>query len=463
MSDLKKQILHGMWKRKDLSYLLHADQEKVRTAFYQSKARKFYLGCSRRWGKSFFKCVTAAEKAITVDNSEIRYAAPTQKMAKQIVEPHFRRIFNDAPDDVRPDFRVQEQIWRFPNGSSIILAGVDNGGAERLRGTSTTLALVDEAGLMDDLDYLIQDILLPQTITVNGRILIGSTPPRTPAHPFKRQCQDAMMNGAYIKRTIYDAPHINEGMIEEYMYESGGKDSTTWKREYLVEFVTDENLAIVPEWSRLMRGGSSHPLVMEWARPKYYNCWVVADVGFNDLTAIGFFYVDFASGKIVLEDELYMVRTRSDAVNAKVRAKLAALGYHEPQSFTADTLAKNTIVDMSDDETSWSPPPKHNAEGALNNLRLAIQRGQLIIHPRCKVTISHLENGIWNKSKQGFERSDEFGHFDGIDMLKYGVRVVDLTANPYPDDDLPSLDEHHVRGRMRSADSLESLFTRRGH
>jgi hypothetical protein len=47
--------------------------------------------------------------------------------------------------------------------------------------------------------------------------------------------------------------------------------------------------------------------------------------------------------------------------------------------------------------------------------------------------------------------------------LKYGVRVVDLTANPYPDDDLPSLDEHHVRGRMRSADSLESLFTRRGH
>lgn len=461
-TDILKQVRHGLWKRGDLSYLLHADQERILKKWKASKARKFYLGCSRRWGKSWWKCVTAAEKALATPHGEIRYAAPTQKMAKQIVEPHFRRIFNDAPDSHRPDFRVQEQIWRFPNGASIILAGVDNGGAERLRGTSTVLALVDEAGLMDDLDYLIQDILLPQTITVDGRIVVGSTPPRTPSHPFKRQCQEAMMNGAYVKRTIYDAPHITPAMIEEYKEESGGEDSTTWKREYMVEFVTDENLQIIPEWSRVHKDRQvPHPLVKEWKRPPHFKCWVIADVGFNDLTAVGYWYADFHNAVKVLAKERYFTRTRSEVVNKTVRQDLLELGWPEPEGFIADTLAKNTIVDMSDDTTSWAPPYKWNAEGAINALRIEVQRGSIIIDPSCAITISHLENGIWNKSRTQFERSDEFGHFDGIDMCKYAVRTVDTSINPYPDDDLPSLDDNFVRARIRSKDPVEDIFRRR--
>ncbi len=460
-----------MWRKKDLSYLFHEDQEYVYQEWSRKRPRKWYLNCSRRWGKSFFKAVIAAQTALEVDYAEIRYAAPTQKQARNIVEPHFRRIFRDAPDDLRPDFRAQDQVWRFANGATIILAGVDNGGAERLRGTSTHLALIDEAGLMEDLDYIIQDILLPQTITVDGRLLISSTPPRTPAHPYKQHCMSAMITGNYIKRTIYDAPHITAAMVEEYAIESGGKDSTTFQREYLAEFVTDSSSVIIPEWV-----GAKSKAVLDdsYTLPSHYFTWVVADVGYTDLTVIGLFLVDFTQGKLVLWDEIVLTRTKSGDINDIVLARLKKYGWYTPdyrdrdretdqrtpQAFIADTLSKNTIHDMSDERIRWGPPYKQNPDAALNALRMFIGKGGLWVHPRCEVTISHLDNGVWNKARTSFERSDEFGHFDAIDMLKYAVRSINLDQNPFPEPELPSLDTHFHRGKMRSVDPVEEIFGR---
>jgi hypothetical protein len=450
VNDLDVQhLIHAMWRKKDLSYLFHEDQEYVYGQWKARMPRKWYLNCSRRWGKSFFKSVVAAQTALEVDYAEIRYAAPTQKQARNIVEPHFRRIFRDAPDDLRPDFRAQDQVWRFPNGSTIILAGVDNGGAERLRGTSTHLALIDEAGLMEDLDYIIQDILLPQTITVDGRLLISSTPPRTPAHPYKQHCLAAMITGNYIKRTIYDAPHITQQMVEEYAQESGGMESTTFKREYLAEFVTDESSVIIPEWV----GVRKECLIDDsYTLPPYFFTWVVSDVGYTDLTVIGFFFVDFLQAKLVLWDEVVLTRTKSSDINDIVVARLEKWGWTGvvwPQQFIADTLSKNTIHDMSDRRIQWGPPFKQNPDAALNALRVFISGKNLWVHPRCEVTISHLDNGVWNKARTSFERSDEFGHFDAIDMLKYAVRSIDRTMNPFPEDTPPSLDTHFYRGKMR--------------
>jgi hypothetical protein len=50
------------------------------------------------------------------------------------------------------------------NGSEIHLAGTEKGNAEKVRGVSADLCLVDEAGFCDDLDYIIKNILFP-TIT----------------------------------------------------------------------------------------------------------------------------------------------------------------------------------------------------------------------------------------------------------------------------------------------------------
>ena len=39
-----------------------------------------------------------------------------------------------------------------------------------------------EAGFIDRLDYLLKSVRLPQTLTTNGRTIVISTPPDSPAH-----------------------------------------------------------------------------------------------------------------------------------------------------------------------------------------------------------------------------------------------------------------------------------------
>jgi hypothetical protein len=81
----------------------------------------------------------------------------------------------------------------------------------------------------------------------------------------------------------------------------------------------------------------------------------------------------------------------------------------------------------------FRPTRKDDADAALNNMRILIASKQIIINPRCKILISHLNAGIWDKSKTKFARSAlKFGHFDAIDSLKYMVRNVNFQANPFP-------------------------------
>jgi hypothetical protein len=46
--------------------------------------------------------------------------------------------------------------------------------------------------------------------------------------------------------------------------------------------------------------------------------------------------------------------------------------------------------------------------------------------------IFHLKNGIWKKGGKEFARSPDAGHYDAIDALKYMVRNINYTRNPYP-------------------------------
>jgi hypothetical protein len=178
--DLRREA----WRRPSLRYLLHDGQCQLQDAWRKAPGRRFVICCSRRYGKSYWLHVEGVEACLSQPGLQVRYACPTAKMAKTISEPHMRTVLHDCPASLRPQFHRQDGVWRFPNGSELHVVGCDNGGHERLRGASTHLALVDEAGFIDELDYVVQDILLPQTITTDGRILIVSSPARTPAHAF---------------------------------------------------------------------------------------------------------------------------------------------------------------------------------------------------------------------------------------------------------------------------------------
>ena len=92
---------------------------------------------------------------------------------------------------------------------------------------------------MDDLQYIVKSILTPQTLTVKGTTILASTPSVTPDHDYYYIYRECLEDDCVSEFTIYDNKSIDEETLKIYMKEAGGEDSTTFKREYLVKFITD--------------------------------------------------------------------------------------------------------------------------------------------------------------------------------------------------------------------------------
>lgn len=464
-----EQIESALWRTPDLTYLLNDVQEDLFDRFRQSSSRVFVANCARRFGKDRSACIMAIQACLEAPNVQVRYAAPTAKMVKTIIGPHLRSLLESCPPELRPQERVQEGIWRFPNGSEIHVAGTDNNGADRLRGVATDLAIISEAGFVDDLEYLVHSVLMPQLLTTDGRILLISTPPVTPAHPFLAYCARAEGEGAYVKRTIHDAPHISAAQIEEFCAEAGGQNTSTWRREYLCEFVVDEESAVIPEFARY-----EHTIVTPFDLPDHFDAYVSTDVGFYDLTFTVFAVTDFEHAQTLIVDELVHRQSTSDVIDADIEAKERELWPDLLSERHFEThphhVAPRRVVDappiviaeLRKRGRSWVPARKDDADAALNALRLAVSGQKLRIHPRCQRLCSHLRHAVWNKARTSFERSGDFGHFDGVDAAKYLTRSVDTRRNPYPAL-APGVSErtHWIPKRPEQNKGATALFRRR--
>lgn len=427
------------WEIGELSWKLDANQEGMYEFFKANrlKARKHVWNCSRQLGKSFLLCVIAIEHALQNPGSSIKYAAQTAKQVRSIVRPHFRDILEDCPTHLRPTFHVADGEWRFQNGSVATVAGCDNENAEKLRGQHAHLFIVDEGGAIDALEYVVNDIALPQTINTKGRLIIASTPAKTPGHPFKMFCDTAEDAGTLLQRTIHDNPRISEEEIAELMHESGGEDSTTWQREYLIRHVTDQDLAVLKAAteSRLQKitlkvtGDEDKSY-----RPEFFDPYVGIDIGWNpDFTGIVFGYWDYERATLVIEDEFLMRQMDTKALAAVIREKeLALWGEKVPFQRWSD-LDGRLHADLANDHgILLIPTPKDDKDSAINRLNMMIagQKYNLRIHPRCRSLKRQMKNAIWNKQRTKFDRTKADGHFDLVDALIYMARNVAYDMAP---------------------------------
>lgn len=450
MTISRKDAIDRLWRLGQLSWKLDSCQIQLYNKFKESKYRKVVWNCSRRLGKSYTLLIVALEYAIQNSNTQIKYACFTALAGQKIILPTIRSILEDCPEDLKPNYVKNEKCFYFNNGSIIQIEGTDEGNAEKLRGTASHLSILDEAGFMDDLDYVINDILLPQALTTNGRILIASTPSKSPAHPFTKLIMEAIKYDAYIKKTILDAlkdiendpPHLknrlNSDLVHELKEASGGEESSTWKREYLCEILIDTPNAVIPEFNEK----AEKEIVMEWPRPVRYDAYTSLDLGIVDYTAALFAYLDFKNNKLVIEDELWMNGQEVTTKNLadQVRETEARLWVDPVTGATQDPYLR-----VSDDELlvlndlykqhglMFIPTRKDNKEAAINEVRIRIGSRNIVIHPRCKNLIYQLKTAMWAKNRKTFARSEEGGHQDLIDCLIYMVRNVQWQKNPYPE------------------------------
>src|SRR5690606_32964085 len=101
------------------------------------------------------------------------------------------------------------------------------------------------------------------------KLVLISTPPESPAHPFVEFIGRAQKENSYVHFTIFDNPMLSKEQIDDIINEyEGGTNNIDFRREYMAEVIIDERRALVPEWkdSYIGEPERDHELDRFWHR-----------------------------------------------------------------------------------------------------------------------------------------------------------------------------------------------------
>lgn len=436
----KARAIDYAWKTGNLRYKLDSLQRRCYDEIERCAGASFYFNKARRVGGSYLLTVRAVEQCIRKPNAQVRYAAPTTKALRKIVSPNLRKVLTDCPASMRPKWSTLEQEYRFPNGSVLALAGCDAQRYEDLRGTEADEIYMDEVGFIDELDYILNDVLLPQVQDTGGRVILVSTPPRSPTHPAVKLATDHMSAGHYFTCTVWDNPRKTREQHEAFFRRLARGlpldaffRSSMFRREYLAEFIVDENLAVIPEWTREKQELCTY----EPQRPATFDSYAGIDVGFRDGCAYVLGYWDYPNARLVITHELLQfgqgkAEQRAtgllDSFQTKALEIEKAADLPKPPLRVCDNELL-VIDELNRRKFYCRPSDKHDKELAVNALRELIRDGKFVLHPRCIKLSAQLMGTIWNKNRTSFERNDD-GHGDLLDALVYLARAVSRNKDP---------------------------------
>ena len=428
----RKLIADG-WRRGILLHLLHDGQKIIQKCYEESSGQLFVANVSRQFGKSYWAVTKCIELANKKPKARIKYATAYQSDLTEFILPTFHEVLKDCPEYLKPKYKVQGSKWVFPNGSEIKLVGLDKS-PNSLRGNVIDLIVIDEAGFVENLQYVYSSIIVPATLhRPNCRIIFISTPPSTPAHSFGDFIQLAESQGSYVKLAIYDNPRITEADIERMAVAMGGRQTTTFRRECLCELVLDEDLALVPEWNDCLIQEPEYD-----AFHKFYHRYVGMDLGRKDHTAIIFGYYNFKQACLYVEDELTMAGPSWTTVTLKdeiLAKEQLCWGEAKPFRRISDNNNPHLVLDLNSlYDVHFLETSKESLEAMVNEVRIMIGTGHIKISPKCKMLIGCLKYGLWDKNRKEFARNKVYGHFDHFAALMYLVRNLAKNSNPIPAD-----------------------------
>lgn len=428
------------WNSGRLKYKLQVKQKGVYDTIKNSPAEEiFCIVCSRGFGKTFIGSTFAIETALKNKSINILILSSTLKKLRIIVKPAFETLLLDCPPDLRPSFNSQDSVYRFPNGSCVYLGAAEKGHVVNLRGIHNIgLVMLDEVGFFGDeeesypLDYVVEHILNPMFLRskIKARTLMMSTPPDTPSHPFKVYFDAAKLKGCTASFDIYQSDIPPEKIAEA---KARCRDPLAWRREYLCEWVVDTNRLIIPEWkeSYVNEYNEKDPAF------KYHNKYFSLDIGSVDKTVGHFAYYDFPRATLVIADEIVREGrewTTDDLAN-EIRAK-EATRWGDGAKVSKRVGDTNNQILLSDLTRLHNLAIQATGKDSLNAMvaqaRMIVSQGRVQVHPRCKLLIQSMRDGVWNAKKDEFGRTTALGHMDAIASFVYLVRNIDQHQNPIP-------------------------------
>jgi hypothetical protein len=403
--------------------------------------------CARKIGKTWWATYVANKVARAKKNAIIRFAFPTKEQGKTIIVPLFEEFQETCPPDLRwVNREAQDGCWYLPHRNArLYLAGSDTADQiDRLRGPRSDVTLLDEFTFFHcRLRRLITGVLMPQLLSSGGNMICTGTPPESLDHESVQYIEHARKQNRLIKRTIFDNPRLSRADLRliceeahpegttpediEAILDGKKKGSPEWRREFLVELVSDDESRVTPEFD-----DKKHVAQVE--EPHYCLRYVFIDPGYaRDFFAATFGFLDFMAQRLVIRREYVTRQKGTEEIREDLLRIEGELGWREKKVIRP---MEGSNPQQRRDFGSYSTQvvPKSPGKGVLVvPLKNALNGNRVLVDPSCVNLIAQLSHGIWtDKARADFKRGDKQGHLDLLDALATGIRMVNWRHNPAP-------------------------------
>lgn len=307
-----------------------------------------------------------------------------------------------------------------------VIGANDDGSEDRVLGMTAQAMFPDECTVQNKSCFQQQ---VART-SAGKRLKVCTTNPDAPSHWFKTTYINNELPGGchyYEFDITMDNPTLTRGYIELLDMQYIGVDR---KRFLLGQWVADLESLILPEFHV-----KQDTIVKEMEVPTHYTKMVAMDLGMVDDTSIVFGYYDFKRNKKVIQDSIFLKHPTTTEIAEAIKNKEKELWGSEKVMYRYSDTNLHVIHDLTRlHKLQFSPTAKDDKLAQINAFRVSLDNGQYEIHPRNKKLINQLAIGTWNKSKKNYERTDEDGHYDGIDACIYFNRNITgiMHINPFP-------------------------------
>lgn len=423
LSDNASEVL---WERGILTWKLWPQQrgiyDTIRTL--PRTAQVVVVLCARQFGKSVLGVLLALEDCIQNADIIVLIIGPSIKQTREIVRPRMKLLTKDMPAGMVRHLK-SEDTWYFSNGSELKLGGFDTNSAAQRGKTIYKIYMEETCDSEGDdyIDFLQSDLAPALTHSKHAQIIHLTTLPKIPDHPFVLETiPEAALAGAYFKFTIHDNAKLDENQYAQCVKVCGGEHTTAFKREYLCEQVRDSSIILAPEFDE-----EKH--VRTCVVPDWCYFWVGGDTGIvRDLSVFLLCGFDFKRAKILFLDERAF--TPDIGTGAMVAAIREMEGAREVTRHI-DTDARLRLDLSGQHKFITSLPRKDELEATVNQVRVALQNCEVEIDPKCKLLITTLRSGTFNRTRSDLARTTTLGHMDAFMAAAYSIRHANK-SNPYP-------------------------------
>lgn len=437
----RADLIAESWRIGNMRYKLHSGQHRIYDVVRHvttSPGDDVINLAARRFGKSYISCAFAVEDCIRNPDCIVRIVGPELYQTIEIVDFNLTKIALDAPPGlVKPT--KNGRVWMIGQ-SQIHIGGFDRKNVKRNLGKEALNIYTEEAcaSRSNEFDFAMREILAPQLFHTRGRFVHATTPPEDLNHSFIIDfIPRSKAKGLFFKFTIDDNPRADEFMRADAIEKSGGAHTTAYKRNYLCEFVREDEKSIVPLFNRYR-----HTAEME--RPKHANWTISVDLGFaRDLSAACVSFWD-ADRRVhcIFDAAVWPRATDTATIVRELKAMEARHNIVNPARFVDDD--PRSIADLHTiHRYSVAIPSKDELNAMLAAMNVSFGNEEIEIHPRCEHLILSLEAGLWNERRTDFERTDMLGHWDSGMAALYGYRMQDR-RDPRPPHGGLTEAEHYI-------------------